>query len=125
MSQQNEGSAKGYVATAALLEGYAVKLSSGQAVVATAATDKIIGVTQGKYAAGETASIKLRNGSGTVKVKLGGTVAVGDRLTATTDGRLIATTTAANEVVGFALEVGAANDFVEAALAGFVLYAIS
>lgn len=125
MSQQNEGSAKGYVATAALLEGYAVKIASGQVVVATAATDKIIGVTQGKYAIGETASIKLRNGNGTVKVKLGGTVAVGDRLTSAADGRLITTTTAANEVVGVALEAGVANDFIEAAPAGFTLYAIT
>jgi hypothetical protein len=125
MSQQNEGSSKGYLATAALLEGYAVKLASGNVVVATAATDKIIGVTQGKYAAGETASVKLRNGNGTIKVKLGGTVAVGDRLTAAADGRLVATTTAANEVVAVALEAGVANDFVEAAPAGFTLYAIS
>lgn len=125
MSQQNEGNAKGYVATAALSEGYAVKLSSGQAVVATAATDKIVGVTQGKYAAGETASVKLRNASGTVLCKLGGTVAVGDRLTSDSTGKFVTTTTAANEVVAVALEAGVSGDLVEAAPAGFTLYAIS
>lgn len=124
MSQQNEGSSKGYVATAALLEGYAVKLSAGQVVVATAATDAIIGVTQGKYAAGETASIKLRSGSGTVKVKLGGTVTVGARVTANGTGLLVATTTAANEVVGVALEAGVSGDFIEIMPAN-TLYAIT
>lgn len=124
MSQYNEGNSKGYVATAALADGIAVKLSSGQAVVATAATDKIIGVTQGAAAAGETATIKLRSGSGTFKAKAGGTIAVGDRLTSNGSGQLIATTTAANEVVGFALEAGASGDFIEA-MPALSLYAIS
>lgn len=124
MSQQNEGSAKGYVATAALAEGLAVKISAGNVVVATAATDAIIGITQGKYAAGETASIKLRSGSGTVKVKLGGTVTVGAKLTSNGTGALIATTTAANEVIGVALEAGVSGDFIEAMPANF-LYAIT
>lgn len=124
MSQQNEGSSKGYVATAALAEGIAVKISSGQVVVATAATDKIIGITQGAYAAGETASIKLRSGTGTVKVKAGGTIAIGDRLTSNATGQSIATTTAANEVIGFALEAGVSGDFIEV-MPSLSLYAIT
>lgn len=114
MSQQNEGNSKGYVATAAINEGLAVKIASGQAVVATAATDAIIGITQGKYAAGETASIKLRSGAGTVKVKIGGTVAVGAKLTSNASGALITTTTTGNEIVAIALEAGASGDFIEA-----------
>lgn len=125
MSQFNESNAKGYVTGAAdLAEGVAVKLSSGTVVVATAATDKIIGVTQGAYKVGETATIKLRSGAGTYKVKAGGTIAVGDRLTSNGSGQLIATTTAANEVVGFALEAGSSGDFVEA-MPSLNLYAIS
>ena len=124
MSQQNEGNAKSYTANVAIGEGLAVKLSGGKAVIATAATDKIIGVTQSKAAAGEPVSIKLRSGAGTVKVKISGTVAIGDRLTASTDGTLVATTTAANEVVGVALEAGAAGDFIEA-MPSLNLYAIS
>jgi hypothetical protein len=108
MSQQNEGNAKGYVCGAAdLAEGVAVKIAIvsnvATVVIATAATDKIIGVTQGKYKVGEAASVKLRSGAGTVKVKLGGTVTLGARVTANGSGLLIATTTAADEVVGMAL----------------------
>jgi len=124
MSQQNEGNAKGYVSTAAINEGVAVKIVSGEVVMATAATDKIIGFTQHKAGAGETVSVKLRSGAGTVKVRAGGTVAVGDRLTSDTTGRSITTTTAANEVIGFALEAGAVNDFIEV-MPSIGLYAIS
>lgn len=125
MSQFVEGSTKGYIATAALGEGIAVKLSSGNVVVATAATDKIIGVTQGgAVAAGETATIRLRSATGTVKLKAGGTIAVGDRLTSNATGQAIATTTAANEVIGFAIEAGVSGDFVEAIPAN-TLYAIT
>lgn len=124
MSQQNEGNAKGYVSTGAIGEGIAVKIAAGQVVPATAATDKVIGFTQHKAAAGETVSVKLRSGAGTVKVKAGGTVAVGDRLTSDATGRSITTTTAANEVIGFALEAGAINDFIEV-MPSIGIYAIS
>lgn len=114
MSQFNEGNSKGWIATAALGDGVIVKLASGQVVVATAATDKIIGVTVGSVAAGGTANIKLRSGAGTIKVKAGGTVAVGDRLTTNGSGLAIATTTAGNEIIGQALEAGVSGDFIEA-----------
>jgi hypothetical protein len=124
MSQFVDGSNKGYVATSALADGVAVKLSSGNIVVATAATDKIIGITVGKVAAGETGTVRLRSATGTVKVKLGGTVAVGDRLTANGTGVLITTTTAANEVVAVAVEAGVSGDFIEA-MPSLALYAIT
>jgi hypothetical protein len=113
MSQFNTSGTKGYVATAAVGEGIIVKLSSGQAVVATAATDKFIGVTMNKAAAGETASIRLRSSQGTIKVKAGGTIAVGDKLTTNGSGQAIATVTAGNEILGMALEAGASGDMVE------------
>lgn len=115
MSQFNEGNSKGWVATAAIPEGYAVKLASGQVVVATSATDKIVGVTIGDATpAGQTATVKLRSGAGTYKVKLGSTVAVGDFLTSNGSGQLITTSTAGNAIVGQALESGVSGDFIEA-----------
>lgn len=113
MSQHNESGNKGYVATAALADGIAVKIASGQVVVATAATDKIIGVTLGAIAAGETGTIRLRSGAGTAKVKLGGTVAVGDAVTSNGAGALITTVIAGNQVVGQALEAGVSGDIIE------------
>lgn len=113
MSQSNEGNSKGYVATAALSEGYAVKLSGTSVVVATAATDKIIGIVTHDVAIGQVANVKLRSAAGTMKVKLGGTVAVGDAVTANGTGLLITTTTATNQVVGQALEAGVTGDFIE------------
>jgi len=110
MSQWTEDNNKGYVANVAIGEGLACKLSSGKIVIATAATDKIIGVTMGSYAAGETASVKLRSSNGTGKAKAGGTIAVGDFITATTDGSLIATVTAGNQIVGMAVEAAASGD---------------
>ena len=124
MSQYVTSGEKGYVATAALGDGIAVKLSSGQVVVATAATDKIIGVTVGAIAAAETGTVRLRSAQGTIKVKAGGTIAVGDKLTSNGSGQSIATTTAANEVIGMALEAGASGDFIEMMPAN-TLYAIT
>lgn len=125
MSQWTEGNNKGYTTGAtALAEGVAVKISSGKVVVATASTDKIIGVTMGAYAIGEEASIKLRSSAGTGKAKAGGTITVGARLTATTDGSLIVTTTAADEVVGMAIEAAVIGDEFEFIPANH-LYAIT
>lgn len=122
MSQSQYSGSKGFHATNAISgAGYAVKLSSGQVVVATAGTDKIIGVTEDSAAAGEVVSVRLRSAPGTVKVKAGGTIAVGDLVTATTAGKLIATTTAGDQVVGMALEAGASNDLVEVML-GFLKF---
>lgn len=113
MSQFVDGGNKGYVATAALADGVIVKISSGQVVIATAATDKFIGVTVGAIAAGETGTIRLRSAAGTMKVKAGGTIAVGDKLTSNGSGVAIATVTSGNEILGMALEAGASGDFVE------------
>lgn len=124
MSQFVEGGNKGYVATAALADGVIVKISSGQVVIAAAATDKFIGVTVGKAAIGETCTVRLRSASGTMKVKSGGTVAVGDRVTSNGSGVAITTTTAANEVLGIALEAASSGDFFEV-MPSCSLYAIT
>lgn len=116
MSQSQYSGSKGFRATAALGKGIAVKLSSGEVVVATAGTDKIVGVTENSCEAGEVVSVRLRSGAGTIKVKLAGNVSVGAFVTATTAGELIATTTAANEIVGQALESGVDGDLIEVML---------
>ena len=65
-----------------------------------AANDAIVGVLNNQPAAGDTASVVLRSGQGTIKVVAGGSISIGDCVTATTGGAVIATTSAGNEVVG-------------------------
>lgn len=113
MSQYNGSGHKGWNSTVALAKGVAVKLSGTNVVVATAGTDKIIGVTSEPCSANAVADVRLRSAQGTTLVKLGGTVAIGDAVTATTGGALITTSTAGNQVVGTALEAGASGDFIE------------
>ena len=119
MSQYNAGGDKGYVATAALGDGVIVKIASGEVVVAAAATDKFIGVTVGAVGAGETANVRLRSAEGTIKVKAGGTVAVGDYVTSNASGQAVTATAAAagavptSEVLGVAVEAGVSGDLIE------------
>lgn len=89
-----------------------------QVVLAAAATDKLFGVVSqlnkaGSTAVGATVSIHQRNASGTYKVVLGGTVAIGDALTSDANGKAIATTTSGNEVLGEACEAGVAGQIIE------------
>ncbi len=113
MSQFNTSGSKGYTATAALTDGVIVKLSAGNVVVATAGTDLSIGVTVGSAAIGTVANIRLRSAEGTSKVQAGGTIAVGDAVTATAAGKALTTVTAGNQVFGYALEAGVSGDFIE------------
>lgn len=111
MSQYNTSGHKSFVATAALGEGVAVKLSSGQVIASTGATDKTIGVTTFACNAGDVVDVRLR--AATAKVRAGGTIAVGDYVTTTTAGEVIATTTTGNVILGMALEAAVDNDFFE------------
>ena len=119
MSQSQYSGSKGFKATAALGRGILVKLSSGEVVVATAATDKIVGITESSCEAGEVVSVRLLSGAGTAQVKAGGNVSVGDYLTSDADGEVVATTTGGNKVVGQALEAGVDNDIIEVLLCNF------
>lgn len=51
--------------------------------------------------------------SGRTKVKLGGTVAPGDKLTSDGNGKWIVTTTGGNHFGAIALQIGVANDVIE------------
>ncbi|MBS4040405.1 MAG: DUF2190 family protein [Flavobacteriales bacterium] len=88
--------------------------ATGKLVLATAATDDIIGViNDGGRVAGDTATVQLINGSGTFKVKAGGTIAKGAYLTTDASGQAVATTTAGNRVFGRAVRAAVAGDIVE------------
>lgn len=113
MSQYNTSGHKGFVATAALEKGIAVALSGGEVVSATAGTAVILGVTTHAVDAGQVVDVRLRSAQGTSTAQAGGNVAVGDAVTATTGGQVITTTTANDQIVGYALEAGVAGDFIE------------
>lgn len=113
MTQYNASGDKGFEAGADLADGVIVKLSADKVVVATAGTDVAIGVTVGTAKNGQTANIRLRSAQGTTVVLAGGTIAKGDKLTATTGGKAVKVTTAGHEVVGVALEAAASGDLFE------------
>jgi hypothetical protein len=93
-----------------------VKLHStqNQVVVATAGTDKIIGVLLNAPKSGWEARVGLLNGAGTYQIVASAAIALGAYVTATTGGKAVTTTTAGNVVAGEALEAaGADGDLIE------------
>ncbi len=82
--------------------------NDGDADLATAATDLLIGVTTDIDAALNERCDVVR--SGLAPVVYGGNVTRGALLTADGTGRAIATTTAGNRVIGIAEVSGVAND---------------
>lgn len=94
---------------------YIAKLdSSGNAVLASAATDAISGVLESvpQQATG-VVSIKHISASGTGKVIAGGSISKGDFLTSDGNGKAIATTTGGNYVFGRARAAYNSGDIVE------------
>ncbi len=84
--------------------------NDGEVKLTTAATDKVIGVTNYIGALeGTTVDVSISNHG---KVKLSGTVAKGDDLTAAADGKA-AKAEAAGCVFGMALQDGVAEDVIE------------
>jgi hypothetical protein len=81
--------------------------------LATAASENYLGVLNNQPKLGETAEVCGRNAPGTFKVVLGGTVAFGDSLTSDANGAAITTTTAGNQIIGFAQEAGVAGQIIE------------
>ncbi len=79
-------------------------------VVGAAATDKLIGVSDNIGGAiNESIDVIL---DGIAVVKLGGTVAFGDLITSDGTGQGIATTTAGNRWIGYAMEGGVSGDLI-------------
>jgi hypothetical protein len=88
--------------------------AEGQVVVATAATDKILGVSnQVGFPANDTGDYITE---GEAEVTCGGVVAIGDYLTSNATGQAIATTTAGNVVRAIALQAGVAGDVINVQL---------
>lgn len=104
-----------FKAGGAIAKGIAVKIgASNQHVVACSAkTDKSIGISQNAVTTAEELVEVALPGGGS-KAKLGGTVSAGDLIAPTTDGSLIATTTANDRFIAVALEDGVIGDLVAA-----------
>ena len=120
MPRYREGGVMAFTSTNDLSStavGTIVKIDSsnapGSVVPAAAATDKLVGTTLDQAAAGQTITVRLRSAAGTLSVKLGGTVSVGDAVTSNASGAGVATTTAGDQILGYALEAGVSGDVIE------------
>lgn len=93
---------------------YIVKLdTNGAVVLASAATDAILGVLNTEGTTGKSVDVVLLNGSGSFKVKTGGDVTKDAYLTTDSSGKAIATTSSGNRVIGRAVAAGTSGDIVE------------
>lgn len=86
---------------------------NGKLVLATAATDAILGVLDNAPGAGSTADVVLINGQGTFKVRLAANTAKDAYLTTDADGKAVATTTANDRVFGRLVRTGKAGEIAE------------
>lgn len=80
--------------------------SAGKAIIADA-DDQVIGILQNNPGAGQAATVAF---GGISKVKFGGTVAAGARVTSNASGEIVAATTAGDAVLGVALVGGASGE---------------
>lgn len=96
-------------------EGYAVEIESGK-VELWDGTGALFGVVvDGDATSGRNTVASFAGASGTVKVKLNGTVSAGDRLEVESGGTWI-THSGSDDVFGVAIEDGVADELIEAAL---------
>jgi hypothetical protein len=96
-------------------EGYAVKIATGEAAIATADDGNFGVILDGETTSGKSTIASFAGASGTVKVKLSGTVALGGNLMIHTDGTFKAHAST-NIVAAVAMEAGNADELIEAAL---------
>jgi hypothetical protein len=90
------------------LQFTAVRFGTGKTVVgATTTTAPLIGILQNKPTTGQAAKVGVK---GVAKAIAGGSITAGDKLTATTGGKLITTTTDNHNVIGVAQEDAVLND---------------
>lgn len=85
--------------------------ANGRADIAAGNSEVLVGIQQNKPAAidrGTTIQI-----NGVSKLKLGGTVNEGDRLTSDANGAGVATTTATHTVGAIALSAGASGEYID------------
>lgn len=84
--------------------------ANDQVVLASAATDNLLGVMMDKPTSGDYGGVAMIGRGGKVPVQYGGTVAAGDKLTSDANGKAITTTTAGNRVIGIAAKAGVSGD---------------
>jgi len=96
-------------------EGYAVKIAALKAAISTADSGNFGVIVDGETTTGKSTIAAMAGASGTVKVKLSGTVALGGNLMIHTDGTWKAHAST-KIVAGVAMEAGVADELVEAAL---------
>lgn len=97
-------------------KNYIVYISAkGIVTIASAATHPVMGVIteSPQTGVGQNISVALPFGERTNKVIAGGSISIGDKLTADSAGKAIATTTQNNYVFGVALEPADAGDVFE------------
>lgn len=94
-----------------IVKGHAVKMGADDqhVVECTAKTDKQIGIAQNDASTAED-KVEVALPGGGSKVKAGGSISAGDLLASTTDGTLIATTTAADRYIAMAMEDMSSGD---------------
>lgn len=93
--------------------GYAIAIdtsNAGQVTLANAQTLPIIGILSQEAVANDIPTVFLGQ-LGTARAIYGGTVAAGDKLTADSNGKLITTTTAGDQVIAIALEAGVSGEY--------------
>lgn len=97
-------------------QNYVVYINAkGIVTIASAATHALMGTVVNKPQTGAGANIEVQmpHGGGTGKVIAGGSISIGDKLTADSAGKAVATTTTGNIVFGVAIMPGDANDVIE------------
>lgn len=102
-------------------EGYTVNLTSVSGVLTATVSSSATVVAEGVILEGRTTSAKSSIGilgalSGTVRLKLSGTVSAGDKVQQSTDGTVVTDAgSGARVVIGVALEDGVSGDLIEVA----------
>ncbi len=117
MSQSLSSLSRPYIAGADLSSATASKYhimkvsAANTVVISSAATDLLVGVLVNQPKSGMGADIVV---AGTVQVYAGGTINLGDDVTADSAGAAVATTTTGNVVIGRAnIEAAASGDIIE------------
>lgn len=113
MASSSEPKILAFKAAAAIAKGKAVKAGADidHVAVCSAGTDNAIGIVQNIGLAAEDV-LEVAVSGGGAKALLGGTVAVGDALTADSNGALVATTSNADNIIAVAMQSGVAADII-------------
>jgi hypothetical protein len=119
MAKEITGHTRSELADAAIAKNLVVKITSTGVDVATAATDAIIGVSKNVAATGEQSTVQF---TGSVKCIASAAISRGAKVTATTGGKVVTTTTDKNLVVGVAVDSATADgDLIEIQLGLYTL----